>query len=642
MADGVSQQRVLFDARFLEKYAGNIISDTAVAIVELVANSWDAYATKVDITWPDRTANAGFAIKDDGKGMTRDEFFQRWSTLDYDKVAVEGDKVFPPEDLEGHPPRKPYGRNGKGRHAAFRFGESYFVRTWRDGKEHKFEILRGLEPPFEIKELGSSQHAAGHGTEISTTNTGGIHMTAEEAREILGIKFLADPNFRVSIGGTTVTFDDVPGRHLQREEAVVEGHGTAEIIVIDAYKSDKTTKQHGIAWRVQNRLVGSPGWVGFDHERILDGRTSEAKRFLFIVMADFLGDSVKADWSGFKPESAAWNATQPVVHDTIRKILSKTTAERRREAKRTVKESHLATVRKLPPASRERWTEFVDRVVDACPSISVEEVGQVAGILANLENATSKYGLLGKLHDLAPGDIDALDVILQDWTVRLAKDALDEIQGRLKLITELDQKLRDKSMDEVLDLQPLIGKSLWVFGPEYESIEFTSNKGMTTVIRQLFGSDERGTPMRPDFVIVPDGSVGLYSRDSYDGGGEVIGIEKLVIAEIKKVGVKIGLKEKNQPWQYVKELQQKGHVAAATEVTCFVLGSDIESGENSEVKHGPHTTVRPLTYSTFIRRAEKRMLGLREKLAEAPFLKQYLEEPTPVQPDLLEQPADSV
>ena len=33
-----------------DKYAGPIISDPALAIVELVANAWDAYATKVDMS----------------------------------------------------------------------------------------------------------------------------------------------------------------------------------------------------------------------------------------------------------------------------------------------------------------------------------------------------------------------------------------------------------------------------------------------------------------------------------------------------------------------------------------------------------------------------------------------------------------
>jgi hypothetical protein len=60
-------------------------------------------------------------------------------------------------------------------------------------------------------------------------------------------------------------------------------------------------------------------------------------------------------------------------------------------------------------------------------------------------------------------------------------------------------------------LQPLFERGLWMFGPEFESVEFTSNRSMTTVVRQFF---ERGgvdaSRSRPDFVVLPDSSVGLY------------------------------------------------------------------------------------------------------------------------------------
>jgi hypothetical protein len=125
---------------------------------------------------------------------------------------------------------------------------------------------------------------------------------------------------------------------------------------------------------------------------------------------------------------------------------------------------------------------------------------------------------------MKPGDLDELNEILVDWTVRTAKLALDEIASRLKLIEELDQKLRDPKMDEVGDLQPLFERSLWVFGPEFESLEFTSNRGMTEVISKIFGKTEMGSRLRPDFVMLPDGSAGLYSRDAHDHGGDVVGV----------------------------------------------------------------------------------------------------------------------
>lgn len=83
-------QGLLFDDRFLDKYAGPIISDPAVAIVELVANAWDAYATRVDIVWPKRTENIPFSITDNGKGMTPAQFERRWKTLDYNRLLEEG------------------------------------------------------------------------------------------------------------------------------------------------------------------------------------------------------------------------------------------------------------------------------------------------------------------------------------------------------------------------------------------------------------------------------------------------------------------------------------------------------------------------------------------------------------------------
>jgi hypothetical protein len=243
-------------------------------------------------------------------------------------------------------------------------------------------------------------------------------------------------------------------------------------------------------------------------------------------------------------------------------------------------------------------------------------------VQAKLSN--SKYGLVDKLHEMRPGDLDQLHQILVDWTVRTAKLALDKIQSRLKLIQELDHKLRDERMDEVGDLQHLFERSLWVFGPEFESLEFTSNRGMTEVIRKIFGKEEPGSRLRPDFVMLPDGSVGFYSRDSHDLGHEVNGVARLVIAEIKKPGIVIGSDQKDQAWKYVKELIQGVQITKATDVTCFVLGSVVDATESGDRKEwDDRVIIRPMPYNVFIKRAEKRMLGLRDKLRDAPFLQEH-------------------
>ena len=67
-------RRYCYEDRFLESWVGSIITNPTTAIVELVANCWDAYATEVKINWPDPTAQKQFSISDDGQGMTREEF----------------------------------------------------------------------------------------------------------------------------------------------------------------------------------------------------------------------------------------------------------------------------------------------------------------------------------------------------------------------------------------------------------------------------------------------------------------------------------------------------------------------------------------------------------------------------------------
>ena len=354
-------------------------------------------------------------------------------------------------------------------------------------------------------------------------------------------------------------------------------------------------------------------------------------------MRENLDDSVLSDWTGFNSASEAWQATRLAVHAAVKAFLSTFTAERRNEAKASVRLTLEREVSKLPPTGRDRWNEFVESVIDDCPSITINEVEQLASILAKLELSTSRYGLINKLHEMPSGDLDQLDQLLADWTVRTAKIALDEIQTRLKLIHELDIKLRDEAMDEVADLQPLFERSLWVFGPEFESIEFTSNKGMTEVIRKIFGSEQAGSRNRPDFVMLPDGSVGFYSRDSHDAGHEVDGVSRLVVAEIKRVGVSIGSEQKEQAWKYVKELMTKGLLTEASQVTCFVLGSKVEYADNSDTTHWDgRVLIRPMSYDVFIRRAEKRMLGLRNKLRNAPFLQGYDIDGLPEEPSFFE------
>lgn len=613
-----AKQSVRFERRWLDRHAGRLMTDPQPALVELVANAWDAYATEVDIRIP-RTPGDDFEIRDNGCGMTSAQFEEHWGTVDYDRLARRGAFVNPPPELTDARPRRVFGRNGRGRHAAFYFGERYEVVTWRDGAASEFSVRRGVLNPFDIDPISNRDGSTGHGTIIRVRNAKQIAAQDQRIREWIGTRFLFEPNFEVKVDGVRVDFSTLPEDAL-REMKFEVGEQPITIRALDTKRPDPHTRQHGIAWWVNGKRVGECSWRGEDYAKILDGRSSDAKRYTFIVIADLLVDAVEPDWSGFAPDAELWKEVYSAVQEQIASMLDDLTAVRRETKKTSVKERSRSTTNKLSPLSRSRWTEFIDKVIENCPSLGEEEIVHLGGILANLELAQSQYGLLERFHAWKPGEFDDLHDILDDWTAGTAKIALDEVATRIKLIRELSQKAQDRTVHEVHGLQPLFARGLWMFGPEFESIEFTSNKTMTTVIADLFGGQTKGSKNRPDFVALPDSTVGFYSRPSFDSRHDEVGTEAVVIVELKRPGIALGEAEKSQVWKYIKELGGKGIIQPTTRVYGFVLGSEIGQGEGAPRQEGDLVAITPILYDTILSRAERRMFNLEDKLGGAPFL----------------------
>ena len=147
-----------------------------------------------------------------------------------------------------------------------------------------------------------------------------------------------------------------------------------------------------------------------------------------------------------------------------------------------------------------------------------------------------------------------------------------------------------------------------------------------TLVKKIKHIKGRGSRNRPDFVALPDSSVGFYARPAYNEQHDEDGVEHLVIIDLKTTGLALGGKEKGQVWNYVKELREKGYLRGATKVDGFVLGDKIEPGENEPTKQGEGVTITPMLYETILTRAEKRLLNLHTKVNAAPFLQEQKQE----------------
>ncbi len=619
---------ILYDERFMDSHVGKVLlSDPIAALVELVANAWDAGATDVDITWPEVQPNTLITVLDNGTGMTDAEFQRRWRTIYYNRRLEQGDTVlFPPSAPDDMPPRSAYGRNGVGRWAAFCFDSAYTVDTRSAGLRNRYYVTRSSLSPFRIKHEVRDQAATGQGTSVSVAPNQHANLSGDSVRAELGMRFLADPGFAVRVNGIPVTFEDVRDPNITTVTVVTPAGNEVDVIVIDTQKTDRTSRQKGVAWQVLGRLVGKCSWEGPREAAIVDRRTIAARRFTFIVRADHLANAgaVRPDWSGFNEDNDVFMETADAVYNAVEHFLQSASGAGRQRTLAEAKARNARDLQAMGPLSRERWLTFVNEAQERCPRIRDDDVVNLSEIVANLEVSRSGYRLLAKLARLRPDDMDELDRILDEWTLDMAKAVLDEIATRLKVVDELQVRIRDPRTREVQDLQPLFERGLWIFGPEYESIEYTANSGMTRVIQQLFGSRGPGSLQRPDFAILPESTVGLYGCSSYDDEGSEDGVDRLVIVELKRPGIRVGGGEKEQCWRYVKELLNAGLIRdGLTKVTCFLLGSQFERHELGETQHGESVVVKPMHLEHILSRAKSRMLGLHQRVENAPFLEDH-------------------
>jgi hypothetical protein len=284
-------QNLLFEENYLCRSLGSLVHRPDIALTELAANAWDAGASRVDITIPDRRGEK-IVIQDDGAGLTEAEFYARWMTLGYNRKAHQGDGASFPLGLEGK--RLSYGRNGVGRHSLLCFNNFYDVITSKNGTQCSFGISAlNKGQPFLIDKI-SRNRAEEHGTRLEVKAERNL-PSSENISKIISSRFLHDPQFRVSINGNCFKLEEHSGL-ISAAELAVNENIKLSVLLIDTQQAASSSIYQGIAFWNRSRLIGEPSWI-LGSNSVIDGRTKFAKRYTFIVKTDDLDEYITDYWS---------------------------------------------------------------------------------------------------------------------------------------------------------------------------------------------------------------------------------------------------------------------------------------------------------------------------------------------------------
>jgi hypothetical protein len=554
--------------------------------------------------------------------MTPEEFKIRWMTLGYDRSRHQGDMVeFPPDHKNGK--RHAYGRNGIGRHGLLCFSNKYSVITKKNGIKSVF-LISTLEKddPFTILDERFSE-AEGHGTRLEATVQSNI-PNPDRIRDILSARFIHDPQFVVMVNGKTVPPTEHPG--LVSEDPVTLENGVElKILFLDSTKVARTKIHQGIAFWVGNRLVGEPSWV-LGSNLVIDGRTKFAKRYTFIVRTENLFEDIKPDWTGFL-SSERINLVFEAVSDHVKKKLQEVSFEMREEAQCTVLRQHRQQIKELNPLAQREVSDFAASILLKHPNLKEDTLSTAVEAVINLEKSRSGKELLSKLANFSEEDVRGLNELLDKWTVRDALVVLDEIDQRISIIEAIKKLSKDESVDELHTLHPLVTQARWLFGPEFDTPEYTSNISLQNTVDHIFKKKISADAFlnhkkRPDIVVLKDSTLCAVSTEKYDENTGLFSMQTILILELKRGGATIGRDEMFQAQGYVHDISTCGLLDGAPYITAFVVGhkksKNTASYAEISMEKGtpPIGNIKSTTYGQLVMSAEKRLFRLREFLSD--------------------------
>lgn len=128
-------------ARALDLLGRQQIAGIPTAINELVKNAHDAYADKFDIDFL-RNDNL-LVLRDDGLGMTKEEFESRWLTIGTESKFINSKTSLPPKD-ETKKTRPIMGEKGIGRLAIASIGRQVLILTKAKKRDRPYGIVAVL------------------------------------------------------------------------------------------------------------------------------------------------------------------------------------------------------------------------------------------------------------------------------------------------------------------------------------------------------------------------------------------------------------------------------------------------------------------------------------------------------------------
>lgn len=501
--------------------------DTAIA--ELVANCWDAGATRVEIWIPESheydPTRSTITITDDGTGMSAQQVQDEYLVVGRNRRQKSGGT--------GARSRPVMGKKGIGKLAGFGLASEMQITTWRDDQSTTLAL--------DIDQLKREDGTAGDvvikgavaGTPNWARSSAGTRLVLrtlkhkspvdeDKLREALARRFSRTIRgaMKILVNGVEV---GEPSLEID-ERFPATGYYAAtlsdgsEVRYYYAFTKEtiKSAELRGFTIYVRGKTAQAPPFF-FDVEATASGQHA-TKYVTGAVEADFLDEGLddQSDLISTDRQQIDWESEKTkLLHEwgdqLARRVLRECTERKGKRMKDWIlqNQSISARIQKLDSTSRKQVSRFLLILGEAEPE--QERALELADSLVRAFEYRHFHDIISEIESLAddPAQLSEFLENIKQWRLLESRAILEIVKGRLDIVEKFHHMIvnnapETKSKNASDNMHDLIAGSPWLLNPEWQVLAEEK-----TVSKQLaeWGSSEiepADARMRYDFLALTD------------------------------------------------------------------------------------------------------------------------------------------
>ena len=543
-----------FDIGTIKHLGLQMYSTLPPVIGELVANGWDANATRVEITIPDTSMDAGaqVIISDNGIGMTDEEIRTKYVITGRDRREAEGSDETP-APLR----RKVMGRKGIGKFSSFGIAREIELESVKGDETSRLvmnydDMLQSAaNRTIEFPALAPTGSVS-EGTKITLRKFAKFQnrrIPVERLRRGLARRFSViggQDDFQIIINGSPISpeerdlrllldIDADGNRYIWNYDDVKvkddeDWPVTGWIGALDRTSPNLDGIDRGIALMARGKLVQEP----FVFEAVVGQQYALSYIIgeLHVEFVDDVEDTIGTNRNALVWDTDANAALMEWGKKEVNKIAREWANKRGEDNRRLLEQnqSYQDFKTRASDTGNRRALKLADQLVrqsiEKNPTASVMELEPIIQMSLDFLEFDA---FLEIAEELAEADLENVGVILnlfREWQVVEAKEMARVTDGRITTIEKL-QNLIDRDALEVPTLHNFLKEFPWVIDPRWTLVD--DEVRFSSLLRQYFPEPPElpETDRRIDFLCVREGT-------------------NLVVVEIKRPSLKASMKELNQ------------------------------------------------------------------------------------------------